>query len=1179
VVKIGRAVPELDVPVVVSVHVVSVVHDVVSDSVHVDVSVQEDVSSVQLDVVTSEPGVEPVSVITEDDPVGGAVADFSADWLGALLEAFEAVVVTDTLGPWTTVELESGSDAVVEVRVVTKGPAVLVDPWILFVSVALMESAVQMLEVPELSVNLTLPEAGCGDAEEDEVIPDTLEDTAAEDGPALISVKDRYVPERVVDSLVTAVKPDWLLNDEEKVVEIPGVIFGPVTPVRLEPLKVDVLEVVLRVSVVSPLEATVEAGTDVRNVDELLAPHAGSMHVVEEIDCVLCVLDDPDWLPDVTDSWAVVIAEMGAFPLIALELDRGLKFDPVEGEKLCVRNGVVYVEMTDIPGAILVAVGWVPGTLLSALCPVIVPGVKEDMPPNVAFGVDRAEVDMLRLPDEAVGFWTEVELLKGNGTAENVCETCDTTVADGLELGLADVSLVEPWLPSIDVLRRDCVELEILPGGNGASWDMADSDSVTDSMLVTDVCNGVIDDTEVNMVDSSEPLRELPLIVDTVKADWVVGLKVVLDSEAFKDVALTGPCAVGTLSESPLVGGLTDCVLLRKEDVPNVKLISDDATEFTVTLVCEDVELLAERVPRDGEMLVIDRPVVVLAVAEAGTIPADDVIPVPLTDVTNVPDCVSVFTDSVPDSIALESNGEEDTDDWDVGILWTLGLRLVGDVPLALLVTVIPPPAAGEVLLPEIEGEDPDGEMDRELSSVLAAVTPPIFELLELYAVPVGTVVVLSSGNGAEPCNIELDVIEPVKGLEIAEVGTSVWPLEVSKDCTVSGPVPVMKDSVAWIVVLFGIWKDVREPKASVVIEPPDPVVSGKPDVDELEFRRLLKVDKPGIKSELNPIVISGLLEPPTEGVISVFVNEAEFLFVMLSVVVALYSVLRMVVVDSLMMVSEVRVATWVADPAVLDVGNEGLSIDEEYTEKEVKLLILDSDELTEVPCWPGPPVADLVVLLKVVAGILSVLWLARLFIETDVSLVLSILEVGVGGSVEFGWSPDSVADPGVVIMPLEIKPVVELAVDVPLAVVIGSDADTCEPVADPLNDVKIITLDVTSMVVKGIVVTTEICEVLLANGALVLLYRFELWRAIVVDVRLPVAGMLVKIVAFPVVSDDEDEVVRLRAEVGENGVIVKLGRLLDEPDVPPIGLTEKVLFSKGNGGLLDDPTEEVVGK
>lgn len=110
----------------------------------------------------------------------------------------------------------------------------------------------------------------------------------------------------------------------------------------------------------------------------------------------------------------------------------------------------------------------------------------------------------------------------------------------------------------------------------------------------------------------------------------------------------------------------------------------------------------------------------------------------------------------------------------------------------------------------------------------------------------------------------------------------------------------------------------------------------------------------------------------------------------------------------------------------------------------------------------------------------------------------------------------------------------------------------------------------------------TEICGeffvelVPLETDAVVLLYAEVVWRGLVVTVRLPVAGILVKTVALPVVSDVDDDVVRVNLDVDRvKGVTVRFlvseevdSATLDPVPVPP----EEVLLETGKGTVEDSP-------
>lgn len=98
-----------------------------------------------------------------------------------------------------------------------------------------------------------------------------------------------------------------------------------------------------------------------------------------------------------------------------------------------------------------------------------------------------------------------------------------------------------------------------------------------------------------------------------------------------------------------------------------------------------------------------------------------------------------------------------------------------------------------------------------------------------------------------------------------------------------------------------------------------------------------------------------------------------------------------------------------------------------------------------------------------------------------------------------------------------------------------------------------------------------------LPNGALVLLTD-DFVVAVVVDVKLPVAGRLVKLVALTLISVDEGAKVTLWLEVGMKGVIVKLRVLPDDCGTPvePVGLVE-VSFDMVKGVVLvGNPEAEV---
>lgn len=123
------------------------------------------------------------------------------------------------------------------------------------------------------------------------------------------------------------------------------------------------------------------------------------------------------------------------------------------------------------------------------------------------------------------------------------------------------------------------------------------------------------------------------------------------------------------------------------------------------------------------------------------------------------------------------------------------------------------------------------------------------------------------------------------------------------------------------------------------------------------------------------------------------------------------------------------------------------------------------------------------------------------------------------------------------------------------------------------IDTVGSVSVNVPPLAVIGNVVTpgTWRDKVVLANGALLLLTKDEVCRAVVVDVRLPVACILVKTVAFPVVSEDEDEDERVLLEVGRKGVTVRLAVTLEYWDcVPadPVGPVKEVALVVGKGGL-----------
>lgn len=114
-------------------------------------------------------------------------------------------------------------------------------------------------------------------------------------------------------------------------------------------------------------------------------------------------------------------------------------------------------------------------------------------------------------------------------------------------------------------------------------------------------------------------------------------------------------------------------------------------------------------------------------------------------------------------------------------------------------------------------------------------------------------------------------------------------------------------------------------------------------------------------------------------------------------------------------------------------------------------------------------------------------------------------------------------------------------------------------------------------VIVETTVIIETCCEIVAFEGsALVLLETGVLRRGVVVTVRLPVAGSLVKMVALPVVSLVDDEVVRVVLNVDRKGVTVKF--LVPEDEVDSVALVPNtdVLFDTGKGTLEEDPVAVV---
>lgn len=91
-----------------------------------------------------------------------------------------------------------------------------------------------------------------------------------------------------------------------------------------------------------------------------------------------------------------------------------------------------------------------------------------------------------------------------------------------------------------------------------------------------------------------------------------------------------------------------------------------------------------------------------------------------------------------------------------------------------------------------------------------------------------------------------------------------------------------------------------------------------------------------------------------------------------------------------------------------------------------------------------------------------------------------------------------------------------------------------------------------------------------------VLLYAEVVRRGLVVTVRLPVAGMLVRTVALPVVSDVDDDVVRVSLDVDSvKGVTVRflVSEEVDSTTLDPVPVPlEEVLLEAGKGTVEDSP-------
>ncbi|KAM0807634.1 hypothetical protein AB5N19_07974 [Seiridium cardinale] len=174
---------------------------------------------------------------------------------------------------------------------------------------------------------------------------------------------------------------------------------------------------------------------------------------------------------------------------------------------------------------------------------------------------------------------------------------------------------------------------------------------------------------------------------------------------------------------------------------------------------------------------------------------------------------------------------------------------------------------------------------------------------------------------------------------------------------------------------------------------------------------------------------------------------------------------------------------------------------------------------------------------------------------------------------VVLDWLALIVSEPDWDSKPLELTPPVGPGILVPFVMLNGGDTDDSELASVALAAVGRVSVSVPPLAVTGIVVMpgTWRDNVVLENGPLVLLVEDELCGAVVVDVRLPVAGMLVRIVALPVVSEDEAELVPTRLEVGKKGVTVRVVALI-MPDEGLVGPTDELLLKVGNGGVLEDP-------
>lgn len=143
------------------------------------------------------------------------------------------------------------------------------------------------------------------------------------------------------------------------------------------------------------------------------------------------------------------------------------------------------------------------------------------------------------------------------------------------------------------------------------------------------------------------------------------------------------------------------------------------------------------------------------------------------------------------------------------------------------------------------------------------------------------------------------------------------------------------------------------------------------------------------------------------------------------------------------------------------------------------------------------------------------------------------------------------------------------------------------------------VVVSVTSVVVPSIVVGTTVVSTSLVmveyivmmeisggfgglvpveTDEVVLLYAEVVRRGLVVTVRLPVAGMLVRTVALPVVSDVDDDVVRVSLDVDSvKGVTVRflVSEEVDSTTLDPVPVPvplEKVLLEAGKGTVEDSP-------